>query len=186
MKFTQQKIRWMIPTPDNIEDLKALYRKLALENHPDRGGDTRKMQEINDEYSFLFESLKDTHKSTRPDGPRTYTSKTKTAETPEDFINICNELFKLDGLEVELCGRWLWIGGETRQHKDRLKELGCKWSKNKLKWSWHFPEDSAWQYKGKKAWSMDRIRFRFGSERLGAEDDNKDRRSAGAYSAIAG
>lgn len=185
MKFANQKIRWIVPVPDNVEDLKGIYRKLALENHPDRGGDKVKMQEINAEYAFLFESLKDVHKSSRPDGPRTYTAEQKTKETPEDFINICAELFKLDGLEVELCGRWLWIGGNTMAHKDRLKALGCKWSKGKQKWSWHFPEDAAMSYKGKKAWSMDRIRLQFGSERLGAEDD--DRRPGGmAYAAIAG
>ena len=185
MKFANQKIRWIVPVPDNVEDLKSIYRKLALENHPDRGGDKVKMQEINAEYAFLFESLKDVHKSSRPDGPRTYTAEQKTKETPEDFINICAELFKLDGLEVELCGRWLWIGGNTMQHKDRLKVLGCKWSKGKQKWSWHFPEDAAMSYKGKKAWSMDRIRLQFGSERLGAEDE--DRRPGGmAYAAIAG
>lgn len=183
MKIGKQKIKWIVPVPDNVEDLKSIYRKLALENHPDRGGDKIKMQEINAEYAELFEALKNTHKSTRPDGPRTYQAETATAETPEDFINICAELFRLDGLEVELCGRWLWIGGNTRQHKEALKKLGCKWSKNKEKWSWHFPEDAAWQYKGKKSWSMDRIRDRFGSERLGAEED---RRSSGAYAAIAG
>ena len=181
MKFGQQNFRWIVPVPDNAEDLKSIYRKLAMEYHPDRGGTKEAMQEINAEYTMLFDRLKDTHKSTRPDGPKTYQAETATAETPEDFINICNELFRLDGLEVELCGRWLWIGGETRKHKDRLKALGCKWSKNKEKWSWHFPEDAAWQYKGKKSWSMDRIRDRFGSERLGAEEDRR-----GAYAAIAG
>lgn len=155
---------------DNIEDLKAEYRKLAMKNHPDRGGDTATMQKINAEYSELFERLKDVHKSTRPDGPRTYKAENSTKETPEDFINICSELFKLDGLEVELCGRWLWISGETRKHKDALKALGCKWSQNKQKWSWHFPEDSALRYKGKRAWSMDRIRITWGSEQLEREE----------------
>lgn len=181
MKFGQEKIKWIVPVPDNVEDLKSIYRKLAMEHHPDRGGTKEAMQEINAEYTMLFDRLKNTHKSTRPDGPKTYQAETATAETPEDFINICNELFRLDGLEVELCGRWLWIGGETKKHKEHLKALGCKWSKNKEKWSWHFPEDAAWQYKGKKSWSMDRIRDRFGSERLGAEEDRR-----GAYAAIAG
>ena len=182
MKFAQQKIKWIIPVPDNVEDLKSIYRKLALENHPDRGGSKEAMQEINAEYSALFDKLKDIHKSTRPEGPRTYEAQEKTKETPEDFINICAELFKLRGLEVELCGRWLWIGGDTRQHKDRLKALGCKWSRGKQKWSWHFPEDAAMSYKGKKSWSMDRIRLQFGSEKLSGEEE--DRR--GAYAAIAG
>lgn len=159
---------------DNIEDLKAEYRRLAMENHPDRGGDTATMQKINAEYTRLFERLKDIHKSTRPDGPRTYTAEQKTTETPEDFINIINELFKLYGLEVELCGRWLWIGGDTMRHKEQLKKLGCKWSKSKQKWSWHFPEDSAFAYKGRREWSMDKIRFMWGSEKI--EQDERAQR----------
>lgn len=154
---------------DNIEDLKAEYRKLAMRYHPDRGGCTATMQAINDEYSRLFERLKDVHKSTRADGPRTYTAEQKTKETPEDFIRIINELFKLDGLDVELCGRWLWIGGETRQHKDALKSLGCKWSKNKQKWSWHFPEDAAFK-RNRREWNMDEIRGFWGSEKIEREE----------------
>lgn len=186
MRFAREKtiIKWFRPEPDNVEDLKSMYRKLALEHHPDRGGDKITMQEINGEYAALFESLKDIHKSTRPDGPRTYEAQEKTTETPEDFIRIVNELFKLDGLEVELCGRWLWIGGETKKHKDELKALGCKWSKNKEKWSWHYPEDSIKTFKGKKAWSMDAIRSAFGSERLGRDENDDDRR--GGYAALAG
>ncbi len=33
-----------------IEEVKSLYKKLAMENHPDRGGDTAIMQAINTEY----------------------------------------------------------------------------------------------------------------------------------------
>ena len=158
-------MKWFINV-DCVEELKSQYRKLCMKHHPDRGGNTADMQEINGEYETLFNRYKDIHRSTREDGPRTYTAETKTAETPWDFINICNELFKLDGIEVELCGRWLWIGGNTLIHREHLKKLGCAWSKNKQKWSWHFPEDAARKYKGKKAWSMDRIRDCFGSEIL--------------------
>lgn len=179
MKFAQKKIVWFRPEPDNVEDLKKAYHKLAMAHHPDMGGSKEAMQEINLEYEALFERLKDIHRSSRPEGPRTYEAQEKTKETPADFINICNELFKLHGLEVELCGRWLWIGGDTRQHKDRLKALGCKWSKGKQKWSWHFPEDAAMTYKGKKSWSMDRIRLQFGSEVLSGEEDRR-----GGYAAI--
>ena len=38
---------------DNPEKLKARYRQLALENHPDKGGSTEKMQDINIEYDFV-------------------------------------------------------------------------------------------------------------------------------------
>ena len=38
----------------SYEDLKNQYRTLALANHPDMGGDTETMQEINKEYDSLF------------------------------------------------------------------------------------------------------------------------------------
>jgi hypothetical protein len=40
-----------------IEDVKKLYRKLALEFHPARGGNTETMQSINDAYSFAVAKL---------------------------------------------------------------------------------------------------------------------------------
>ena len=158
---------------DCIEELKAQFRKLAMAHHPDRGGRKEDMQEINGEYSRLFETLKDIHRSTREDGPRTYTATEKTTETPEEFIFIINELFKLDGLTVELTGRWIWIGGDTMKHKDRLKELGCKWSPKKKLWSFHHEDAAAMRYKGKKEWSMDKIRTFWGSETIEKEEGKK-------------
>jgi curved DNA-binding protein CbpA len=43
---------------DSMEALKAEYRKLALENHPDKGGDVKIMQEINAEFETMFSILK--------------------------------------------------------------------------------------------------------------------------------
>jgi hypothetical protein len=44
------------------------------------------------------------------------------------------ELHKLIGLEVVLCGSWLWVSGNTKEHKEELKELGLRWAPNKEKW----------------------------------------------------
>lgn len=177
-----KNLKWFA-TCKTAEDCKTEYRKLAMKHHPDRGGDTKTMQAINVEFETAWELFKNIHKSTRPDGPETYTAAEPTKETAADFIEILNQLFKLDGLTIELCGRWLWIGGNTMQNKDALKKIGCKWSKNKQKWSWHFPEDAAMTYKGKKAWSMDRIRMQFGSDEIKPGDDKK--RKGGSIPAIA-
>ena len=67
----------------------------------------------------------------------------------------------MDGLTVELCGRWLWIGGNTREHKDELKACGCRWSSSKKLWSWHFAEEGSHWHRGKK--SMEYIRSTYGS-----------------------
>ena len=150
---------------DCIEELKAQYRKLAMKFHPDRGGSNQAMQEINAEYSALFEKYKNIHagKNSETGKRETYTAKEETKECPADFIEIVSALLGMDGLTVELCGRWLWIGGETMKHKENLKKIGCKWSSTKKLWSWHFPEESASPFK-RKSWNMEKIRSTFGSE----------------------
>ena len=37
------------------DELRKRYKKLAFENHPDRGGNTETMKAINNEYDFLKE-----------------------------------------------------------------------------------------------------------------------------------
>jgi DnaJ-class molecular chaperone len=37
-----------------LDELRTMYRKLALLHHPDRGGSTADMQDINNEYVFNF------------------------------------------------------------------------------------------------------------------------------------
>lgn len=143
-----------------LDELKAAYRRLALANHPDRGGDTATMQAINAEYAEMHNRLKDAHNAAADEEHRT-------TETPEEFIRIISVLMKLDGLEVELCGRWLWIGGDTRKHKDALKAAGCRWSKNKAKWHWRHEEDGSKHYRGH--YDMRQIRNKYGSQRIAAD-----------------
>ena len=52
----------------SLADLKKEYRRLALEHHPDKGGDTAIMQQVNTEFGRLFEAWKD-----KPDIPATST-----------------------------------------------------------------------------------------------------------------
>lgn len=137
---------------NNLDALKAAYRRLAMQNHPDKGGNPETMKAINNEYEATFERIKANVKAE---------TGTETTETPADFVNIVNQLMQLDGLEIELCGRWLWIGGNTYAHKDALKAAGCRWCGKKKLWSWHYPEDSR---VSKRNHSMTEIRAKFGSE----------------------
>jgi hypothetical protein len=41
-----------------MDELKAEYRRLALENHPDKGGSVETMQEINADFEILYRVLK--------------------------------------------------------------------------------------------------------------------------------
>lgn len=147
---------------NTLDDLKKAYRRLAMQHHPDMGGDLETMKEINNEHDELFELLK-AEQNRRADADttgRTY----HTTETAAEFRDIIDYLLRLDGLEVELCGSWLWIGGNTRKHKDQLKAAGCRWSNNKKLWYWHHKEDGSRWHKGTK--TINQIRSKYGSQRF--------------------
>lgn len=138
-----------------LDELKKEYRRLAMIHHPDRGGDTATMQAINAEYDALHEVLKAAHNQTADEAHQT-------TETPEEFREIIKKLLSMEGLEVELCGSWLWIGGKTRENKDALKAAGCRWSNNKKLWYWHHAEEGHHWCKGSK--TMNQIRHKYGSQ----------------------
>lgn len=141
-----------------LEELKKAYRKAAIENHPDRGGDAEIMKEINAEYEAMFNRLKNFHNSTTTDETK------KTTETPDEFKAIIEKLIRLNGIEIEICGSWLWISGNTFANRDELKKAGCKYSKNKKMWYWHHEEEGFHFYRSKT--TMAEIRQKYGSERM--------------------
>ena len=149
----------MFDNAKNLEELKKAYKKAALKAHPDMGGSNEAMKEVNVEYSRVFEVLKINQNAAAEKGQGRATT-----ETPEEFKQIVEILLKLEGLEVELCGSWLWIAGDTYSHKAELKAAGCRWSRNKQKWYWRHAEKGCYWSRGKK--SMEDIRETYGSEWL--------------------
>lgn len=138
-----------------LNELKAAYRRLALQHHPDRGGDPEAMKAINAEHDALFDELKRRHNAAAG-------TQHQTTETAAEFREIVEKLLALDGLEVELCGAWLWIGGNTMEHKEALKAMGCRWSSKKKLWYWHHPEEGRkWRRGGS---TMSEIRSKYGSQ----------------------
>lgn len=147
---------------ETLEQLKAEYRRLTKLHHPDLGGDLETMKQINAEHDELFEVLKarQNAKADADSTGRTY----RTTETAEEFRTILEKLIVIDGIEIELCGSWLWIGGDTKPHKDELKAAGCRWSRNKGKWYWHHAEEGKRWHRGKS--SMNEIRSKYGSQHI--------------------
>lgn len=138
-----------------LDELKKQYRRLAMIHHPDVGGDLETMKAINAEYDEMHEILKAAHNQQADEHHQT-------TETPDEFRDIVERLLRMHGLEVELCGSWLWIGGNTREHKDELKAAGCRWSSNKKLWYWHHAEEGRKWHKGGK--TMNQIRNKYGSQ----------------------
>ena len=131
---------------------------MVLINHPDRGGDHDVMVAIVLEYEWALAHLFDQNGNRRAAGS---TSKGSYAVASDEFRAILDKLMQFVGLELEICGDWIWINGNTYQLKDQLKALGCYWANKKKAWYWR-PAD--YVKVSKKEWSMSKIRFRFGSE----------------------
>ena len=144
-----------------LEDVKQLYKKLARELHPDCNpgkNTTAAFQDMQRQYNEAFQRCKNIH--VNKDGEQ-YTK--ETTETPEQYAAIINALLKCDGLMIELCGSWLWITGNTKEHKDILKELNFRWSKNKSAWYLHF---EPYRKHSKNTMDLDSIRSMYGSQRF--------------------
>ena len=156
-------MKYFIPRPETLDELKSVYRALAFKFHPDIGGDTEVMKVINDEYDRLFETVKNIHRNHEG---KTYTK--ESTEAPENFRDIINSLFmmKMQDVEMELIGSFLWLSGCTKLYRDKLKALGFKWSTNKSAW---YLAPAGYRRRNRKNYTMNDIRGMYGSASVAEE-----------------
>ena len=144
---------------NTLEDVKQIYKKLARDLHPDcnPGRDTTAdFQDMQKQYEEAWKRCGSTHKNASGE---TYTK--DTSETAEAYAAIIEALLHLKGLMIELCGSWLWVTGNTKEHRESLKQLGFKYSSNKQAWYYH---EGEYHKRGKSKKSMQDIRNMYGSE----------------------
>lgn len=140
---------------DDTQKIKERYKKLAKKYHPDlqQGEEEKKkatkiMSQINNEYKKLTQS-----KNTR--------------NTEKAFMDIIlNIIVHLPAdIEIEICGTWIWVSGNTRPYKEKLKKQGFKWASKKKMWFWK-PDDGG-KRKPRTSTDMEIIREKYGSRKVG-------------------
>jgi curved DNA-binding protein CbpA len=141
--------------PQTLEELKKQYRELAMKHHPDCGGSDEAMKAVNAEYDRLFPKLKNVHQN--KDGE---TYERETAETSEFFKDLISDLMSMDNIIIEIIGCFVWLTGNTRPYKDRLKALNFKWHMKKSAW-YLAPED--YRKRSRKDYALDEIRAMYGT-----------------------
>lgn len=147
---------------NTIDEVKKLYKKLAMENHPDRGGDTATMQAINTEYAFACAKL------AKGAGLSDEEADTE-IRLSEEYRQVIEKIINLPGIVIEIIGNWIWVTGNTRPVKDTLKETGFYFASKKVAW---YYRNEAFKTRGNGA-PLEQIRAKYGSERVSTKQQDK-------------
>lgn len=131
------------------DEAKTLFRKLAVQFHPDKPtGSHEAFLDLQNQYEKFLR------------GSCGYTAEKAEQETEafEMFIR-ANEFVKtFAGVTVELTGTWVWLTGNTFAYREAIKENGFKYSASKKRWY-----KAPYEIKGKrKGMSFSKIQETYG------------------------
>lgn len=156
------------------DEARKRYFQLSKIYHSDvDGGDKETMQAINDQYTAFVGKSRAAADAPQglPEGilclPASLPEHPSGSE--EEFIKLIGVLVKLPGIDVELCGCWVWVSGNTKAVKDQLKEAGCKFAAKKAMWYWAPAESRGKRRRGSV--EMSAIRAKYGSRRITSDDE---------------
>jgi DnaJ-class molecular chaperone len=145
------------PSGNNQDDLKTAYRQACKKYHPDINPDSLELMKlINCAYDFLKKHI----------NKWSFTQSNDDTPLDEQMQDLFNKIKHFVDIKSELCGTWLWLSGETWRYKKELKEYGFKWASKKRQWYW---SPAGYRKRGKKVFSMDEIRSKYGSVELEPE-----------------
>ena len=144
--MTREEILREFKSVEGINEAKKIYKTLAKKLHPDVGGDEESFKLLNAIYTDLIE-----HKIY-------FSNDIKIDIELEKIISL---ILHFENITIELVGSWVWVSGDTKEIKEKLKEIGFKWaSKKKM---WYFGEMKS---KNPTPKSMEEIKNKYGSETL--------------------
>lgn len=127
-----------------VAEVKSEYRRLAMLHHPDRGGDTATMQEVNAQYHATLKRM-DGQQTTGTDN-KAHTYRYDEQREAEIAAALAKILAVKMTATVALIGNWIWITGDTKPVKEELKALGCCWHAKRVAWYWR-PEEQKYHHR---------------------------------------
>lgn len=176
------------------EDITKAYKKLAIKYHPDRNDSGAEiMKNINSAY----DTLKSINAEDLQPLRNTKISLSKIVDSAYTFLNSLDldvikhsddknaydyskklesaifNIFKINNITLEVCGNWVWLSGDTKINKDKIKSLGYKWSKHKKMW-YYRPDEHKCRKLTNKELNMQEIRNKYGSSILNSKSINNN------------
>ena len=156
----------------DLAELKTAYKKLCMQHHPDRGGDTATMQELNAEYDRVLKAIingtsDDEYKNTnKREGYHSYwTSREEHTEVEIKVREAIEKIMHLEGIEIEIIGCWVYVTNTIKEHAPILKAAEYKANRKKETgvWTWIFMGKKS---NGRGSMSMDEMREKYGTEKV--------------------
>nr|WP_199077110.1 J domain-containing protein [Pedobacter sp. ASV19] len=149
-----------------LEEVKATYKKLAFQFHPDRGGDTATMQAVNTEYAFATAKLLKGANLSQEETDREM-------NFSEEYRSILEQVINLPGIIIELVGLWIWVTGNTKPVRKALRDAGLFYASKKE--AWYYRSQDLKELRGGKK-NLAEIRSKYGSQVI-----NHEKPKAAAY-----
>jgi len=151
--MTQTEIENYFKDIQGINEAKRVFKTLAKQLHPDIGGTETEFKLLNTIYNNILE-----HKI--------YFS--TDAKFDIEIEKIISQILHYENIVITVIGSWIWLEGETKIIKDKLKELGFRWAiKKKM---WYFGEKVR---NGGKTKSMEDIKNKYGSTTVKTQQKGK-------------
>ena len=144
--MTHSQIEEQFKGIEGINEAKKIYKQLAKKLHPDVGGSDELFKMLNSIYTNILEN-------------GIYFS--NEFEFDLEIEKIISQILHYENIIIEVVGSWIWLSGDTKKIKDKLKDLGFKWASKKK--NWYYGEMKA---KNPNPKSMEEIKSKYGSETI--------------------
>ena len=151
--MTREEIIKEFSEVTGINEAKKVYKTLAKKLHPDVGGSEEEFKLLNAIYNDFIEN-------------KIYFSNDFKIDL--DLEKIISQILHFENITIELVGSWIWLSGDTKEIKDKLKELGFKWASKKKMWFY-----GEMKKRNHKEQSLEDIKAKYGSETLKEVNKNK-------------
>ena len=136
-------------------DIKKRYRELCREFHPDiNPAGEHLMKQINAAYDYLYDLGEPLNFSDLDHLNIDFDLHAKLSAALQPIVH-------LKEINIEICGSWIWVSGETLKNKDLLKKSGFLWAPKKCMWYWH--DGKSKSSSRSRGLDMSDIRSKYGS-----------------------
>ena len=151
--MTYSQIEEQFKGIEGINEAKKIYKQLAKKLHPDVGGSDELFKMLNSIYTNILEN-------------EIYFSNEFKFDL--EIEKIISQILHYENILIEVVGSWVWVSGDTREIKEKLKELNFKWASKKKLW---FYGEMKGRNPNEK--SMEDIKSKYGCETVRTKEKGK-------------